>query len=131
MTVGLLLISHEGLGAALLECSRVALGRCPLPVKMLDASRDCDPTELLQEAHTQIATLDTGGGVLVLTDLYGATPCNIAARLLANPKIRVVSGMNLPMLIRVLNYPDLSLDALADKAVSGGRDGVMRVKRED
>jgi PTS system ascorbate-specific IIA component len=98
---------------------------------MLDASRDCDPTELLQEAHTQIATLDTGGGVLVLTDLYGATPCNIAARLLANPKIRVVSGMNLPMLIRVLNYPDLSLDALADKAVSGGRDGVMRVKRED
>ena len=131
MTVGLLLISHEGLGAALLECSRVALGCCPLPVSMLYASRDCDPSKLLKEAEAQVAALDTGGGVLVLTDLYGATPCNIAARLLANPRIRVVSGMNLPMLIRVLNYPNLDLDALADKAVSGGQDGVMRVTRED
>ena len=131
MTVGLLLISHEGLGAALLECSRVALGRCPLPVRMLYASRDCDPAKLLKEAEGLVAALDTGSGVLVLTDLYGATPCNIAARLVANPGIRVVSGMNLPMLIRVLNYPNLDLDTLADKAVTGGQDGVMRVTQED
>ena len=54
----------------------------------------------------------------------------IAARLLADPHVRVVSGMNLPMLIRVLNYPELDLETLADKALSGGRDGVMRVTRE-
>ena len=130
MSVGLLLISHEGLGAALLECSRSALGRCPLPIEQLCASRDCDPIQILRAAEAQIETLDTGEGVLVLTDLYGSTPCNIAARLLADPHVRVVSGMNLPMLIRVLNYPELDLETLADKALSGGRDGVMRVTRE-
>ena len=131
MSVGLLLISHEGLGAALLECSRAALGRCPLPVRLLYASRDCDPNQIRQAAEAEIEKLDTGEGVLVLADLYGSTPCNIATRLLHNPRVRVVSGMNLPMLIRVLNYPELNLDALAEKAISGGKDGVVAVTGGD
>jgi len=127
MSVGLLLISHEGIGAALLESARLALGDCPLNTATLSASRDCDPEAMLQKATAQMQALDTGAGVLVLTDLYGATPSNIAARLLERGRVRVVTGMNLPMLIRLFNYSQLDLDALADKALSGGRDGVFTV----
>ena len=71
--------------------------------------------------------LDEGDGVLVLTDAYGSTPSNIACRLGARRQVAVVTGLNLPMLLRVLNYPALPLDELKEKAVSGGRDGVLLV----
>jgi PTS system ascorbate-specific IIA component len=82
---------------------------------------------LLQRAKKALAALDTGDGVLVLTDLFGSTPSNIAARLLDSSRTRVVTGINLPMLIRVLNYPQLDLASLAAKAVSGGLDGVFEM----
>ncbi|MGQ0657396.1 MAG: PTS sugar transporter subunit IIA [Chromatiales bacterium] len=127
MSVGLLLIGHAGIGAALLESVRAVLGSCPLRSEALSASRDCDPDALLQDARALVGALDSGEGVLVLTDLFGSTPSNIAARLLGPARVRVVTGMNLPMLIRLLNYPQLDLDALTDKALSGGRDGVFAV----
>jgi PTS system ascorbate-specific IIA component len=66
-----------------------------------------------------------GHGVLILTDLYGSTPGNIAKNLLVDSGFKLVSGMNLPMLIRILNYPELDLEAMAEKAVSGGKDGIL------
>ena len=77
------------------------------------------------------AVTPSGDGVLVLTDLYGSTPSNIACKLRRHGHVRVVSGVNLPMLIRVLNYPDLDLDSLKEKALSGGRDGVLSCTSED
>lgn len=68
--------------------------------------------------------LQSGDGVLILTDMYGSTPSNVANRLMAKDGIQIVSGINLPMLLRVLNYPELGLEELVQKAVSGGRDGV-------
>lgn len=131
MSVGLLLIGHDGIGAALLESVRTTLGDCPLPAEALSASRDCDPEALLAEARARVQRLDHGEGVLVLTDLFGSTPSNIAGRLLGATRVRVVTGMNLPMLVRLLNYPQLDLDALTDKAVSGGRDGVLALDSYD
>jgi PTS system ascorbate-specific IIA component len=128
--VGLLLICHDSVGAALLAAAQATLDQVPLPVATLAATRDCNPAALLEQARDLIAHLDRGGGVLVLTDLFGSTPSNVAARLLATGRVRVVTGMNLPMLIRVLNYPCLTLDALAAKALSGGQDGVVQVGRE-
>ena len=72
-----------------------------------------------------VMELDTGDGVLVLTDVCGATPSNIACRLVSLGRVMVVSGLNLPMLMRILNYPNLSLEELAERAVSGGRQGIM------
>ena len=125
MKVGLLIISHDGLGQALLETVTTTLGRCPLEVRLLSVSRNADPDALAEQAHHLARELDRGDGLLVLTDIYGSTPSNIACRLQEMPEVRVVAGVNLPMLFRIFNYPELSLDALAEKALTGGRDGVM------
>lgn len=130
MTVGLLIITHDGIGTALFDSATLALGQCPLPTRLITASRDCDPGVLDAEARDYLQKLDSGSGVLVLTDLYGSTPSNVATRLLPNPRIRIVAGLNLPMLIRVLNYPDLGLDELAAKAESGGLNGIFLVPDE-
>lgn len=125
MSVGLLIVSHGKLGDYLLETAARMLGVCPLETATLPMSFDCDTDGMLERATQMIARLDSGKGVLILTDMYGSTPSNIVSRLQEGRMIRIVSGVNLPMLIRVLNYPRLSLDELAAKAQSGGRDGVV------
>jgi PTS system ascorbate-specific IIA component len=125
MKVGILLITHGNIGDALLRTAVDVLGVCPLSVLALAAPPGCNPEEIYQRAREATSQLDSGDGVLVLTDLYGSTPSNIACRLRKLVHVRVISGLNLPMLIRILNYPDLDLDELAHKAVTGGRDGVL------
>ncbi|GMQ89209.1 MAG: hypothetical protein BMS9Abin09_0672 [Gammaproteobacteria bacterium] len=125
MNVGILLITHGNIGAALLQSATDVLGVCPLSTTTISAAAGCDPERVLVFAKQAAQELDCGDGVLVLTDMYGATPSNIACRLCELHDVRVVSGLNLPMLIRVLNYPDLGLDDLMHKAVTGGRDGVL------
>ena len=130
MSVGLLIITHDGIGAALLETAKQTLDQCPLPVQIISAARDCDPDLTLEIARKALTDLDQGQGVLVLTDLYGSTPSNIATRLIQGHNIRIVTGINLPMLIRVLNYCHLDLDKLLERAVSGGCDGVFAIAAE-
>jgi PTS system ascorbate-specific IIA component len=125
VNVGILLITHDNIGAVLLRTAIEVLGICPLSTSTLAAPSDCDPESILADARQAAQALDSGDGVLVLTDLYGATPSNIACQLHRFHELRVVSGLNLPMLIRVLNYPDLDLEELQHKAVSGGRDGIL------
>ena len=130
MSVGILIISHDGIGPALLGTATLMLNGCPLQTKLLTASRDCNPDQLSEDAVEQLEALDTGEGVLVLTDLYGSTPCNIAQKLTSQKYIHVVSGLNLSMLIRVFNYPQLTLEELSEKAVSGGKDGISKIVSE-
>ncbi len=130
MNVGILLITHGNIGAVLLQTATEVLGVCPLQTSALSAPTDCDPERVLKEALTMARQLDSGDGVLVLTDLYGSTPSNISCRLQEQLTVRVVSGVNLPMLIRVLNYPGMGLDELTHKAVTGGRDGVLTCNLE-
>lgn len=127
MSVGILIISHEGIGPALLGTAALMLGGCPLQASLLTTPRDCDPDKLLSDALEQIKNLNTGDGVLVLTDLYGSTPCNIANKLASEKQVEAVSGLNLSMLIRVFNYPQLTLEELSDKAISGGKDGISKI----
>lgn len=129
MKVALLLVTHDGLGEVMLRAATEILGVCPLPADSLAAAPGCNPDELLDTAGDMVRRIENGAGVLVLTDLYGATPSNIACRLRDMFSVRIVAGLNLPMLIRVLNYPDLDLDELAHKAVSGGRDGVLTLEQ--
>lgn len=125
MNVGILLITHGEIGTALLQAAVDVLGICPLSTCALAAPAGCDPDKIAAEARSAVEDLNSGDGVLVLTDLYGSTPSNIACQLYKRSNVRVVSGLNLPMLIRILNYPDLDLDELLHKAVTGGRDGVV------
>lgn len=124
MSVGLLIITHNTIGSALLETATKMLGACPLRAETLEITEDMERDLLLGQARAMAAGLDSGEGVLVLTDLYGSTPANIA-NALADEGVRVLAGVNLPMLVRVLNYAALPLAELADKGLSGGRDGVL------
>lgn len=130
MSVGLLIISHSGIGPSLLGTTSHMLNGCPLNARLLTASRESEPEDLMANAQELLDLLDDGNGVLILTDLYGSTPSNIARQLNQQHDVRIISGLNLPMLVRVMNYPALDLDALAEKAVSGGRDGVFMVNDE-
>ena len=123
--VGLLIVTHDQIGTALYETATHMLGMCPLMTEVLPVMGDSDPDAMVRRASKLIDRLDQGDGVLVLTDMYGSTPSNIAARLAVNHHVLVVSGINLPMLVRVMNYPTLGVMELALKAESGGRDGIF------
>lgn len=125
MTVGILLITHENYGNVSLQTVKSILGVCPLETKSLSVPFDANPDAVYEEAKSAVKLLDNGEGVLILTDLYGSTPSNIAHRLIEEGRTVVVSGLNLSMLMRVLNYPNLSLEELVDKASRGGSEGVI------
>lgn len=126
MKVAVLLLTHTGLGTALVNASRGALGNLPLPVEAADYRNGEDIEAAVIRAARALRAVDQGAGVLVLTDLFGATPSNIAARLARETsRLRRVSGVNLPMLLRIMNYPEQDLDTLAATASGGGRNGVI------
>ena len=126
MTVSILLLTHEQMGEALIATAHHILGRMALTVEAHAIPPGSDVDSALRETIAHARRLDHGDGVLVLTDVYGATPSNVAERLAgAEPGIRRVSGLNLPMLLRVLNYADKRLDELAEVAASGGRGGIF------
>lgn len=130
MRTGLLVVTHDGVGEVLLRTAVRVLGMCPLQASTIDVPFDVNPASAIEQAAAAAQRLDQGAGVLVLTDMYGSTPGNVAAALLeAADNVAVVAGVNLPMLVRVLNYPDLDLQQLLDKAVSGGREGVLLFHR--
>ena len=125
MSVGILLVTHRPLAGDLLRIATEILGRTPPGVACCEVINDTPLDAILARCQQLAATIDQGEGVLVLTDLYGATPSNIARAVAdSRARARVVSGLNLPMLLRTLNYATLDLDSLAKKALSGGRDGV-------
>jgi PTS system ascorbate-specific IIA component len=131
MKTGLLLITHGNIGRDMLDTVTEILGSCPLHAEALAIPADSNPDTLFETASLLCTKLDQGGGVLVLTDLYGSTPSNIAMRLLDRHDLCVISGVNIPMLIRTLNYPEMNLDALCEKALNGGRDGVIISTRKE
>lgn len=126
MAVGILLITHTGIGQALVASATRLLRQLPLRTEAFEVAYDADSELLLPAASAALRRVDGGLGVLVLTDLYGATPSNLAAQLarIGTP-VRRVSAVNLPMLLRVMNYADLSLDELPAIAAAGARNGVI------
>lgn len=126
MAVGILLITHQGFGNALLAVASRLLHPLPLRVEALEVPFDGNPDELLPMASAALRRVDSGQGVLILTDMYGATPSNLAAKVarLGTP-VRRVSALSLPMLLRVMNYAELELDELPAVAAAGARNGVV------
>lgn len=125
MTVGIVIIAHDKVGTSIRDTAVSMVEDCPVKIESLEVYKENDPDEFLKVAKNVIEKCDTGNGVLILTDLYGATPSNVTTRLDAGNNIKIISGLNLPMLIRTINYFSLELDELAEKVLEGGKNGIM------
>jgi PTS system ascorbate-specific IIA component len=125
--IGILIVAHDTLGESLAGAVSHVLGHRPPHFVTLQVKATDDPTELLPKARELLASLDTGEGVLIFSDIYGATPSNLAAKLLSKGRVEAISGVNLPMLVRAFTYRDKGMDTMIKKAISGGCDGVLHV----
>lgn len=123
--IGILIIAHGSLGESLIHCASHVMGKRPEALKQLGVGTHDDPVQLLPQAQEMIKELDQGDGVLILSDIYGATPCNLVNQLVVAGRVEGVAGVNLPMLVRTLTYRKGDLRTLVGKALSGGREGVI------
>ena len=128
--VGILLITHNGLGDSLIDCIRHVMGSVPPHVKALSVLASDDPILKEEQARGLVAQLDEGQGVLVLSDVYGATPCNIAQRLCVPGRVEGVAGVSLPMLMRVACYSNKPLDEQVQRALDGGKECIVTLNSE-
>lgn len=124
---GILIIAHAPFASALRECVAHIYGGLPARIGVIDVMPDCDPVEVRAFARSEIDRLKEDNGAIVLTDVFGATPANIAASL-ADDHVRVLAGVNLPMLVRAFTYRAKGMDTMIKKAISGGCDGVVRIE---
>ena len=126
--IGLLIVSHGAFGESLIHSASHVLGRRPLYLRQLGVTVHDEPEAILPVAEDLVRFVDRGNGVLVMTDIFGATPSNIATRLLHAGKVEGIAGVSLPMLIRALNYrEECDLETLVAKAMSGAIEGVTRI----
>ncbi|MBL8435016.1 PTS sugar transporter subunit IIA [Zoogloea sp.] len=126
--IGILLITHGTLGEALVQCVSHVMNRRPAQLMQLGISGQDDPLDALPLARRLIELVDSGKGVLILTDILGATPANTAAKLLEPGRIEGVTGVNVPMLLRVITYRERAMEVLVKKAVAGACEGVVHMK---
>jgi len=128
MSVAKLVITHNGIGQALIDTASAILANNDLPVVSLSVPANLQPQDLgyyADQIRDQIVALNSTDGVLILTDICGATPNNLARYFAADKNVAVISGLNLPMLVRVLNYNSEPLEALIEIALEGGRSGIQ------
>jgi PTS system ascorbate-specific IIA component len=126
----ILIIGHAPLAHALRQCALHVFPDCAASVAAIDVQPNLSPEETLATARIamqQLASQPGIKGILVLTDIFGATPSNVAQKLVDGVGSRLITGVNLPMLLRSVSYRHEPLDALVSRAVVGGTQGVMQV----
>ncbi|MHB1668959.1 MAG: PTS sugar transporter subunit IIA [Thiomonas sp.] len=133
---GILIIAHAPLASALRDCAAHVYAGCPSQLEALDVPPDASPESMLPQAQAALQRVaGNDGAALLLVDAAGATPCNLAQRLARAPvpatAVRVVSGVNLPMLLRTLCYQNEPLDALLDRALAGGARGIAELHNDE
>jgi mannose PTS system EIIA component len=130
--IAVLVICHEPLGTALVGCTRHVFKTTPRHVAALDILPNEDQEQALQAARELIARISDGSGVLVLTDLFGATPSLVARRLFEPHRVAVVNGVNLPMLIKALSLRQraMPLVELVDEILKTGKDCAFEILPE-
>jgi len=126
--IGVLIIGHDTLPESLAQAATHVLGGRPAQLDVLSVTCDDDPLDLLPRAKASIARLDTGEGVVIFSDIYGATPCNLVGKLIEPGRVEAVAGANLPMLVRAFTYRTKGLELMIRKAVSGGCEGVLHIE---
>ena len=126
--IGILIVAHDTLPESLARAVTHVLGVRPPQFDTVSVACEDDPLDLLPAAREKVRALDTGEGVLVFSDIYGATPCNLAVKLLAPGRVEGIAGVNLPMLIRAFTYRNKGMETIITKAISGGCDGVLHIE---
>ena len=126
--IGVLIVAHDTLPDSLVKGLTHVLGTRPAQLETFSVSADDDPFDLLPAAREVMRRLDTGDGVMIFSDIYGATPCNLASKLQQPGRVELIAGVNLPMLVRAFTYRAKGMDTMITKAVSGGRDGVLHIE---
>ncbi len=126
--IGILLITHGTFGEALVQNVCHVLNKRPPLIAQLGVAAQDDPLDILPLAKLLLNEVDGGQGVLVMTDIYGATPANLALKLLEPGRIEGVAGVSLPMLLRAITYREKGMETMMTKAVSGGRDGILNMR---
>ena len=128
--VGIVVIAHAPLASALSKCAEHVYSCEPnarRQVRALDVDSGADLTQTVVQARDLVREVDHGDGVLILTDAFGATPGNVASQLAESNHVTVIAGVNLPMLLRAVCYRSERLDDVAEKALAGGRQGVLQI----
>jgi mannose PTS system EIIA component len=123
---GILIIAHAPFATALRDCIAHIYGGLPARIGAIDVKPDCDPVEVRAFARSEIERLREENGAIVLTDVFGATPANIALSL-READVRVLAGCNLPMLVRAVCYRTTPLDTLTDKILQGGTKAIQEL----
>lgn len=123
--IGLVVLAEQGLAAGLVGAAVRTLGTHPPGLQTVAVDFASPPEEIADNLRRALKQADYGRGVLILADIYGATHTNTACHLLERGRIELVTGVNLPMLLKTLNYRHLSMDDLIDKALSGGSGGIV------
>ncbi|MDQ7017331.1 MAG: PTS fructose transporter subunit IIA [Gammaproteobacteria bacterium] len=126
MSIGLLTITHNNIGHEVLAAAQLIVAKKPLKSESIGVKTSDDPTRLLEKTEQLLEQLDSGDGVLILTDIFGSTPCNIAKQLSHKHQLQVLGGLNLAMMVRIFNYANLPLDQLTEKAIEGAHNGIMQ-----
>ncbi len=128
--IGILIVTHGEIGTSMLSSASQILGGAQQQVATLSVWRHDDPDDLVLRARELLEQIDAGEGVLVLTDIFGATPGNVVSRLLEDGRVEGVSGVSLPMLLRVLTSRNGSITAAVQRALSGGAEGVVHMNTD-
>jgi PTS system ascorbate-specific IIA component len=128
--IGILIVTHGEIGTSLLDSASQILGARPQQVATLSVWRQDDPDDLVLRARELMEQLEDGQGVLILTDIFGATPGNVVSRLLEDGRVEGVSGVSLPMLLRVVTGRNGSLAAAVHRALSGGSEGLVHMNTD-
>lgn len=128
--IGVLVITHEDFGGSLVRCATHILGAKQPQLMYINVSIQDEPELVVNKARELINKLNSGDGVLVLSDIYGATPSNIACKLIIQGKVACISGVNLPMLLKLLTYRMEPLPIVIEKTLSGGKDGIVHIQIE-
>jgi len=125
--IGILIIAHGNLGDALINCMTHVLGKRPEGIAAMQVAGTDAPRELMPSAQRMISALDEGDGVLIITDIFGATPSNLACKMLVPGRVEAVAGANVPMLVRAITYRARGMETLLKRVVSGGCEGVFHI----
>ena len=128
--IGILIIAHDSLGDGLAHAVTHVLGSRPPQFEVLSVAATDDPLMLLPAARQLVLRLDAGAGVLVFSDIYGASPCNLVGKLLEPGRVEGIAGVNLPMLVRAITYRARGMETMVKKAISGGCEGVLHMESD-
>jgi PTS system mannose-specific IIA component len=126
MSNAIFIIAHAPLASALRQCVLHVFPDAVIDVVALDVQPNVPPEESLASARIMLAQIPASR-VLVMADMFGATPCNVAQKVVDGARAKLIAGVNLPMLLRAMTYRNEALDAMVTRALAGGAQGVMAV----